>query len=332
MRETVKQCNNLTIQQFNIPLYCGKIIIFASSMEFYSHGKIMLSGEYAVLYGATCFALPTKLGQKMQVTFTPSKEQHCIQWHSYDSSMNKWYFAEIQLPHFFVTQTNSNDVSIQLFRFLKNAQVLNPDFLQEKGVYVVNNYLEFDKEDGFGSSSTLTNNIALWADVNPFSLHFNAFKGSGFDVAVALNGQPLLYTMNGNQPLVEIVNWQKNFTDKLYFVYLNKKQISRNQLTAIKHPIDKTQIAQISNISKLIAANDDYYEFCLMLELAESETSRLLNRPTIKQELFPDFKGSIKSLGAWGGDYILATGDNTENYFKQKGFHKIYTYQELIKE
>ena len=69
-----------------------------------------------------------------------------------------------------------------------------------------------------------------------------------------------------------------------------------------------------------------------MLELAESETSRLLNRPTIKQELFHDFKGSIKSLGAWGGDYILATGDNTENYFKQKGFHKIYTYQELIKE
>ena len=26
-------------------------------------------------------------------------------------------------------------------------------------------------------------------------------------------------------------------------------------------------------------------------------------------ELFSDFNGSIKSLGAWGGDFILATGN-----------------------
>ena len=33
--------------------------------------------------------------------------------------------------------------------------------------------------------------------------------------------------------------------------------------------------------------------------------SELLDTKTIKELLFPDFSGTIKSLGAWGGDFVL---------------------------
>ena len=35
--------------------------------EFYAHGKLLLTGEYAVLDGALSLALPTQYGQRMEV-------------------------------------------------------------------------------------------------------------------------------------------------------------------------------------------------------------------------------------------------------------------------
>jgi mevalonate kinase len=68
-------------------------------MEFYSHGKLMLSGEYAVLNGATCFALPTKMGQKMTVDFKADLLQHAIVWRSFDVHQKEWFYAKISLPN-----------------------------------------------------------------------------------------------------------------------------------------------------------------------------------------------------------------------------------------
>jgi hypothetical protein len=222
------------------------------------------------------------------------------------------------------------DVAIQLVRFLVNAQHLNPQFLKGQQDVMVQTEIEFDLDEGLGSSSTLTNNIAQWAQVNPYSLHFNAFKGSGFDVAVALHGKPLLYTMNGSAPGIEIINWNKPFRDQLYLVHLNQKQNSRAELAKHKRHALPSQIAQISRISKLISANDDYFEFCLLLELAENETSQILGVPPIKQERFADFHGSVKSLGAWGGDYVLATGQNTVEYFTQKGYNRVIPFNDIV--
>lgn len=297
--------------------------------SFYSSGKLLLCGEYAVLQGATAFALATKKGQKLEIEFQENKDYKII-WKSYDPNNVLWFEAKIVLPYFIVEETNDELISIQLVRFLINAKHLNPDFLNQIGEYNVTTLLEFELDEGLGSSSTLTNNIAQWAQVNPYSLHFNAFKGSGFDVAVAKEQKPLLYTINGNLPIIEVVNWDKSFTDKLYFIHLNQKQNSRKEIAKFNQQLTTTQLAQMTRISKLMALNDDYFEFCLLLELAENETALFLDRKTIKQELFSDYKGSIKSLGAWGGDYILATGEDTENYFKQKGYVKVIPYAEMI--
>ena len=51
----------------------------------------------------------------------------------------------------------------------------------------------------------------------------------------------------------------------------------------------------------------------------------------IKQKLFSDFPGGIKSLGAWGGDFILATGTKeTMEYFKEKGYATVISFQDMV--
>lgn len=296
---------------------------------FYSHGKLLLCGEYAVLNGATAFALPTTRGQSLSVN--PTSGSNVISWKSFDKDDKVWFTARISLPHFIVEETNDPTVAIQLVRFLINARHLNQQFLTDSKHFRVETKLEFSRDEGLGSSSTLTNNIAQWAGINPYQLHFNAFKGSGYDIAVAERGQPLLYTMNGVQPEVETVSWKKPFAEKLFFVHLNQKQDSRSEVTRFAHKMTSTEIAQITRISRLLSINDDYFEFCLLLELAENEMSQILGRPTIKQSLFQDFHGTVKSLGAWGGDYVLATGTDTVAYFGAKGFNRIIPYREMIK-
>ena len=53
---------------------------------------------------------------------------------------------------------------------------------------------------------------------------------------------------------------------------------------------------------------------------------------SIKNILFKDYQsGAIKSLGAWGGDFILVTG-NKQNmkYFAEKGYNEIIPYKDLV--
>ena len=59
--------------------------------------------------------------------------------------------------------------------------------------------------------------------------------------------------------------------------------------------------------------------------------SSIIELPTVKERLFPDYFGTLKSLGAWGGDFILATGDkNTPQYFKAKGYTTILRYSDMV--
>ena len=55
-------------------------------------------------------------------------------------------------------------------------------------------------------------------------------------------------------------------------------------------------------------------------------------KKTIKEELFIDYPGEIKSLGAWGGDFILAAGPSDSNkYFEKKGFKTVIRFMDMLK-
>jgi hypothetical protein len=73
----------------------------------------------------------------------------------------------------------------------------------------------------------LINNVAQWLQIDAFELLNNSFGGSGYDIACAQKDTPIVYRLENGLPFVEPVTFNPEFTDKLYFVYLNKKQSSK---------------------------------------------------------------------------------------------------------
>ena len=61
---------------------------------FYSHGKLLISAEYAVLDGALALALPTKFGQSLKVEPT---HKNTIHWKSISNEGVVWFEAEFTI-------------------------------------------------------------------------------------------------------------------------------------------------------------------------------------------------------------------------------------------
>ena len=300
---------------------------------YYSSGKLLLTGEYAVLDGALCLALPTRYGQKLQVT--PITEP-IIQWTSRDSDQSIWFEDSISLDQLEDTSEKSlsgMSTSGILIQVLGIARKLNPNFLSGESGYEVVTQLEFPRKWGLGTSSTLINNIAQWAEVNPYVLLDQTFGGSGYDIACAQSSSPLLYQRIAGKPSTESVDFNPSFTPSLFFVYLNRKQDSREAIKNYRDQIEgSTQLVeQISSLTETIVRSSQLAEFESLITRHESLISEALKTPTVKESLFPDYPHAIKSLGAWGGDFVLVVGEEADrDYFLQKGYSTIIPYAEMI--
>ena len=306
--------------------------------SFYSNGKLLLTGEYVVLDAAKALALPTKFGQSIAIQKIGYSK---LIWESYTDDSKLWLQVEFDLPRLRIINTtfNSNQdggydsLAENLQNILLETIKLNPKLLSNKQVYYVKSKLTFPRKWGLGSSSTLINNIASWANVDAFQLQFNTFGGSAYDIACSQNNNPIIYQLKDKKPIVEPVNFDPSFKDQLYFVYLNKKQNSREGIAQYKN-FDGNVKELAEKISKLTneavnCSSISYFEK-IMIE-HEQIISSIIKQKPVQQELFPDYFGQIKSLGAWGGDFILATGNNeTQNYFENKGFTTVIPYQDMI--
>ena len=55
---------------------------------------------------------------------------------------------------------------------------------------------------------------------------------------------------------------------------------------------------------------------------------------TVKESRFPDYWGIVKSLGAWGGDFVMVTSnkslEETCTYFESNGHSIVIPYDEII--
>lgn len=301
--------------------------------EFYGHGKLLLTGEYAVLDGAKAIALPTKLGQRLIVK--PTRGSDLI-WESRDSSGNVWFDANISLFDFKPLKTSNEEIAASLGKLLKNSVRLNSEFLDKWNGYKVRSELEFPNNWGLGSSSTLTYIVALWADVNPFFLHFKISNGSGYDIACAGADGPIEYSLKNDEIKYAEIDFEPSFSDKLYFVHLNKKQDSEAEIKKyLKEGKSRKEVAsKISAISEKIVVCKALSEFESLIAEHEDIMAKSLKVEKVKDELFSDYWGSMKSLGAWGGDFALATSDksaaDTTTYFKDKGYSDVLTYNDLI--
>ena len=306
--------------------------------KFYSNGKLLLTGEYVVLDGATSLAVPTKYGQDL--TIQPIEEPVLV-WGSFTDEGNCWFEAQFSLPKLRLTSAsfNSNNegssetIAETLQTILQEARKLNPDFLQTEKGFIVKTNLTFPQDWGLGSSSTLINNIATWANVNPFDLLWNAFSGSGYDIACAKYNSPIFYTLKDSKPIISEVNFSPTFKDNLFFVYLNQKQNSREGIKRYrekKQHIEK-EIQRISDLSKEMVLATSLSDFENIVEKHENIIASIVELPKVKEQLFSDYFGQVKSLGAWGGDFVLATGNQDSlTYFKQKGYTTVIPYKNMI--
>jgi mevalonate kinase len=299
--------------------------------ELYSNGKLLLTAEYAILDGAKGLALPTKFGQSLKLETSNSET---FEWKSLDENDTIWFSAQFSKIELKTIHTSDADISKRLANILLAAKQLNPSFLSSKTDYnSVEAKLTFPRDWGLGSSSTLIANIAQWANVNPYRLLTATFGGSGYDIACAQHNSPILYQRNEYKPLVSGVNFQPNFSDHLYFVYLNQKKNSRDAINNYRNlEFDRTAlISKIDAITNKILTCKDLKEFAALLNTHETILSETLKSPTVKEILFSDYSGTIKSLGAWGGDFVLVTGTASQmTYFRNKGYSTILPYKEMI--
>ena len=300
---------------------------------FYSNGKLLITGEYLVLNGAKALALPTKFGQYLRVASCAEKK---IFWTSLDADKSVWFETEFTFEEIRTAKNFQEEHLIKptLVEILHQAHLQNPNFLTSETGYIIETEVTFPRNWGLGTSSTLINNIAQWLQIDAFELLRKSFGGSGYDIACASNNFPITYQLDENEkPIVEVVDFYPKYKENIYFVYLNKKQNSRH---AIQNYMNKQQFltkktATISEITNRMLLSPNLETTKDLLVHHEIILSDILELETVKERLFSDFKGTIKSLGAWGGDFVMVLSkENPTPYFNSKGYETILTYDEMI--
>jgi len=301
----------------------------ALKKTFYSNGKLFLMGEYTVLDGALAFAVPTKSGQSLEVA---GIADNIVKWKSLDADGAVWLEVEVSIED--IISNNQSAASAEantLIKILHEAHTANPEILTSG--FEVTTKLTFPRNWGLGTSSTLINNVAQWFGIDAYALLANTFGGSGYDIACAQNYTPILYRIENGAVEVTPVSFNPDFIDNIWFVYLNQKQNSRDAIAAYKQrQFDKHMlVSRINILVTQLATAQDMQSFASALEKQEALLGGVLGIAPVQEKLFPDFKGIVKSLGAWGGDFVMAvTEENPVGYFKEKGYETVVAWREMI--
>ena len=300
---------------------------------FYSNGKLLITAEYLVLKGALSLAVPTQYGQSLAVY--PKAEEGLI-WQAYENE-KQWLDFQLSLDEIANPTEDLPAEKSFIAELLNKALILNPNLINGSA-FRIETHLNFNRDWGLGSSSTLINNVAQWAQVDAFELLSRVSKGSGYDVACAQNDTPILFQRLKNRTWIEACIFSPEFKDQIYFLYLGKKQKTENEVKRfLAEKKDYSQdIQEISNLSLHLLDADSAIDFDEIIVEHEAITSNILGIPSIKKLAFSDFEGSIKSLGAWGGDFAMIRSDwdikTLTNYFRLKGLSTLIPWDNMILE
>ena len=299
-------------------------------MLFKSNGKILLSSEYLVMDGAKSIALPARLTQDLIVS---KCDKNTIEWFSHDMHNNLWYE-----DRFFVKNNNlvceseknvTSQKIISLFNHLSKTHKL-ANLLGNK----FETRLNFKKDWGLGTSSTFVNNLAKWAKVDPYQLLFSTFKGSGYDIACCDLNHPIIFKKTSESIDIKKIKFKPPFIKNLFLIHLGKKQ--NTQLSIENY--SKKQFDRMELIKKINTITDEFIKcnelihFEELIQEHESIISKATSIIPIQNSNFSDYKdGKIKSLGAWGGDFILVTTKNKDlSYFKKRGLKTIIPLENIV--
>jgi len=303
--------------------------------QYYSNGKLLLTAEYLVLKGAEAIAFPLKRGQSMDVQITDLPGQ--VQWNTYynDEHIFQGLFS-LEKQQF--VSTSDKKISGFLDSILKNVTEEISHKFDNTGL-TINTYLEFPLGWGLGSSSSLINNLATWLQIDPFELNNRISYGSGYDIACARSNRPIIYRKNGDYPDYKEIAFNPSYKNNIYFIYTGKKQNTRKEIMKylnLNQEKEQTNLfRELQSINHEIINSNNIATFENAIMKHEKLISNMLHEPTIQEQTFPDFPGKIKSLGAWGGDFILVTWKNNRKelseYFNRHNMNILFSWDELIK-
>lgn len=296
-----------------------------TTLNFKASCKLMLFGEYLVLEGAKSLAFPLKFGQTLQI-----EPSNSIKWTS-ESPDGIWFTAEFDAA-LNVINTNNEEVADILAQLLKLIRSLKPDLNLNN---VFNATADFNLAWGLGSSSTLISLLSQWSNIDPFLLLSESFGGSGYDIACATANKPIIFQKSANQNSWEEFSLNEKVTNHFLFVYLGQKQNSRSEIQRFKKSdVTADDIKKMNFIVDQSINCENIEKFEGLLDQSEELLSPIIGKQKLKEHIFADYKYSIKSLGAWGGDFFLATYrnlDEAKKYFKNKGLTTMFTYKEMVK-
>jgi mevalonate kinase len=303
--------------------------------EFYSKGKLLLTGEYLVLYGAKALAVPLKFGQAMNVR--DLQRPGFLIWETY--VMGKlWFTVTFKLNDLEILYSSNQETARFVQSLLVAGSKHQPELLTTTEGYLIQNYLDFDINWGLGSSSSLVSNLAWWLEISPFTLYRELYHGSGYDVICARSEKPILYQLKRDLPVFREINFKPAFSDQVYFVYLGRKQDSQKSVTyfkSLQNPDGKIT-GEISDLTDSMLNAGSFDEFLKVMRHHEEIIASVLALTRVKEELFPDFPGEVKSLGAWGGDFVMAAShashDEIIDYFSRKNLPVVFPWKDIVLE
>lgn len=300
----------------------------------YGNGKLLLTGEYGVLDGAMALAVPTNRGQHFTVSQIEGPPG-MIQWDSLDEDYEPWFQGRFIMRSRFVSP-DKGDIATRICSILNGGAEMQEDLLDVPAIKIETS-LDFPTNWGLGSSSTLIASFAEWLNIDPYELLDNSFGGSGYDVACAMMNSPIFFQikMGDRRVMPTTIEWP--FKDRIFFVHLGKKQDSREGIK-LYESLPSSKRSALKNkqteISQAIQSETDPVQFIAMMHVHEKAVSEALSLEMVQSRLFEDFPGLVKSLGAWGGDFVMAMAIDeafdTRSYFQSKDYTTILSWEEMV--
>lgn len=295
-------------------------------LAYSASGKLLLFGEYLVLRGSRSLSIPLSVGQKLDIR--PGKGSG-IRWCCYEFG-KPWLEIHLSRELEVIRTTNAGQsrlVRELLLRIKEEAPALQP------GGHTFRFDLDFSRQYGFGTSATLISLLSQWSGVDPYRLLAGTFGGSGYDIAAATAAGPVLYAINPGT--IGYCRLPEEVTRHLLFVYTGKKQATAAEVSAFKNKRSSGEdIKAMNAIVNAAAACREIADWEKLMRESEKLLSSLLNVPPVGEKYFADYPFAVKSLGAWGGDFIMATCRDVpeaKRYFQQMGKQTVFTYNDLIK-
>jgi len=133
---------------------------------------------------------------------------------------------------------------------------------------------------------------------------------------------------------VKNITFNPPFIENIFLIHLDKKQNTQTSITNyLRTKSEKNDlIKRINLISEEMLQCKNLNHFEDLIVEHESIISQAISQEPIQKLTFNDYNlGKIKSLGAWGGDFILVTSKNNDlSYFNNKGFETILKLSDLV--